>query len=127
MNAGIAENPAVVTIRAVLGDPAPLFSVVPGTMAVPETESVSFLYYALFVQILPTSPKQASERIFFEAVIWQLVLLIVVVAASDSQIPEDIVSTLSADVTAVKSKHFNYCITALLLMHIRPSVESVSV
>lgn len=120
MNAGIAENPAVVTIRAVLGDPAPLFSGVPGVMAVPETESVSFLYYALFVQILPTSPKQASERIFFEAAIWQLVLLIVVVAASDSQIPEDIVSTSSADVVARKSMHFSYCITALLLMHIRP-------
>lgn len=115
-------NPTATAIAAVLvyGDASPLASAVGRVSVVEPIPNESFLNDALFVQIVPPSVKQASERIVFAEAIWQLVLLIVVVAASDYQIPEDIVSTSSPDVVARKSMHFSYCITALLLMHIRP-------
>jgi len=120
-------NPTATAIAAVLaaaGD-SPLFSAVSRVTEELEAETEAFLNYALFVKIVPASPKQAAERILFELVSRHLLLTIVVVAASDYQILEVIVSTLSADVAERKSKHFSYCITALLLMHIKPEVESV--
>jgi len=115
-------NPTATAIAAVLAaaGASPLFSAVSRVTEELEAETESFLNYALFVKIVPDSPKQAVERILAEFVSRHLLLAIVVVAASDYQILEVIVSTSSADVTARKSMHFSYCITALLLMHIRP-------
>lgn len=95
MNTGIAVNPTATTIAVVLvyGDASPLVSAVSRAMEVAGTVNPAFLYYALFVQTLPDSPKQASERIFLSAAIAQLLLLISVANESDDyQIPEDIVS-----------------------------------
>jgi hypothetical protein len=114
-------NPVAVTIAVLLvaGVDSPLFSAVARVTVEALAVTGVFLNYALFVQIVPVSPKQAAARILVE-VSTHLVASIVVVAASDCQILEVIVRVSSAVVTTKKSKHFSYCITALLLMHIKP-------
>jgi len=128
VNTGIAVNPtacAIATVLATAGD-SPLLSGVSRATAVAGTVNPVFLYYALFVQTLPAYVKHAELRIFAVAEMLHATLVSADPLSADYQILEVIVSVFAAVDTAAKSKHFNYCRIALLLMHIKPSVSSVT-
>lgn len=128
MNTGIAVNPtatAIATVLVTAGD-SPLLSAVSRATAVAGTVNPVFLYYALFVQTVPVSPIHEVPRIFDVAEMLHVTLVSADPLLADYQILEVIVSVFAAVDTAAKSKHFNYCRIALLLMHIKPSVSSVT-